>query len=513
LYITDIYSVRRRPAFFQAIEKFIFHSEDKTHNLMNKNSRFRMVDKIVYAIIFLIALILFYLYALSDEISCKKCNDYAQYFYLLVSFLLGFLACLFILGKSTKRTEDIQKETINSDKKNIEAANIAENLHVLAENLPEFVSIKNNDLKFIFVNKCFINWVKLERHEVVGKTVYDIYPPDQAEEFDYWDRKSLRERTVISRDIDLLYPDGQVRTVISTRIPLISSSGKLLGLGTLNFDISARKRIEKDLEAAKEKAESANRLKSKFLANVSHELRTPLNAILGFSEIMENQLLGPIGNDNYLTYARDIRQSGLLLMDLINDLLDLSKIESGDFPLEETDVSLVHILLTAARMLQESCNRKSITMSLSIMREKHILSDGREWDSDGIASDIFVYADQRLILQALLNIMSNAVKFTPEGGEISIDLTVAENGQLELSISDTGSGVPEDKIPELFEPFTQLEDAYLRASQGAGLGLALVRSFIELHGGRVEMSSTLNVGTVLHLTLPPERVLEINHPG
>ncbi len=235
----------------------------------------------------------------------------------------------------------------------------------------------------------------------------------------------------------------------------------------------------------KTRAEDANQAKSKFLANMSHELRTPLNAIIGFSEIMESGMFGPIGTKKYREYCRDIHQSGQYLLDVINDILDMSKIEAGRIRLDLTEVKLDRFLDDAMRVLSARADDKQLTLARDI------------------APGVRLMADQRLLKQVVLNLLSNAVKFTPEGGRITIRAR-ASGGRVRIAIGDTGIGIPKDALAKLGRPFEQVESQLTKSHQGSGLGLAIAKSLTELHGGAMRIRSTLGKGTLVLLRLPIE---------
>ena len=233
----------------------------------------------------------------------------------------------------------------------------------------------------------------------------------------------------------------------------------------------------------KTRAEEANQAKSKFLANMSHELRTPLNAVIGFSEIMESGMFGPLGADKYKEYCGDIRQSGLFLLDVINDILDMSRIEAGRLQLVPEKIDVESLIADSMRVVSARVTDKQLTLT-----------------SD-IASGIEVVADRRSLKQIVLNLLSNAVKFTPEGGHVSIRGSARE-GVLRLSIADTGIGIPQEALAKLGRPFEQVESQLTKSHQGSGLGLAIARSLTELHGGSMKIRSTLGHGTTVLLKFP-----------
>jgi two-component system cell cycle sensor histidine kinase PleC len=244
-------------------------------------------------------------------------------------------------------------------------------------------------------------------------------------------------------------------------------------------------------DEARRKAEEANLAKSRFLATMSHELRTPLNAILGFSEVMKNEVFGAHANAAYKEYSADIHGSGQHLLELINEILDLSRIEAGKYELHEEALSLADITEDCRHMLNLRAKAKSQTIR------------------EAVEPDLpKVWADERAIRQVVLNILSNAIKFTPPGGEISIKVGWTANGGQYVSIADTGPGIPEDEIPIVLQTFGRGSLAIKTAEQGSGLGLPIVKGLIDLHGGGFSLKSKPRAGTEVTITLPPVRVMD-----
>src|SRR6202034_1868786 len=233
----------------------------------------------------------------------------------------------------------------------------------------------------------------------------------------------------------------------------------------------------------KTRAEEANQTKSKFLANMSHELRTPLNAIIGFSEIMGAGMYGPLGAEKYSEYSHDICESGRYLLDVINDILDMSKIEAGGIHLKPETVELDNILADCLRVISGHANEKRLTL------DSHV------------APGIRFQADRRAIKQIVLNLLSNAVKFTPDGGAVTVRAR-ARGEMITIAIQDNGIGIPKDALGKLGRPFEQVESQLTKRHQGSGLGLAIAKSLAELHGGRMRIRSVLGVGTTVVVRLP-----------
>lgn len=245
-------------------------------------------------------------------------------------------------------------------------------------------------------------------------------------------------------------------------------------------------------EEARHRAEEANLAKSRFLATMSHELRTPLNAILGFSEVINGELLGPIGNDTYKGYVHDIHDSGNHLLNVINEILDLSRIEAGRQDLHEEAIKLAHIVDEASHMVQLKAKQKSVKISTKLEENLPL-----------------VWADEKAVRQITLNLLSNALKFTPTGGSVQICVGWTSTGGQYISVKDNGPGIPEDEIPIVLSSFGQGSIAIKSAEQGTGLGLPIVQAMMKMHDGKFELKSKLREGTEAIASFPRSRVLDI----
>jgi two-component system, cell cycle sensor histidine kinase PleC len=248
-------------------------------------------------------------------------------------------------------------------------------------------------------------------------------------------------------------------------------------------------------DEARHRAESANVAKSRFLAQMSHELRTPLNAILGFSEVMKSEIFGTHAVPVYKEYSADIHNSGVHLLNLINEILDLSRIEAGRYELNEEAVSLVNVVADCHHLMKLRASSRGITI--------------HEVFEQGMPR---IWGDERATRQIVLNLLSNAIKFTPQGGEIWLKVGWTASGGQYLSVKDTGSGIPEDEIPIVLASFGQGSNSIKSAEQGAGLGLPIAKSLIDLHGGTFTLKSKLRIGTEVIVTFPPERVMSALAP-
>jgi signal transduction histidine kinase len=256
-------------------------------------------------------------------------------------------------------------------------------------------------------------------------------------------------------------------------------------------NIAARAQAEADLVRAKEAAETASQAKSRFLATMSHELRTPLNAIIGFSEIMATELCGPMENEKYRDYTKDILDSAGHLLGLINDILELSKAEAGKLELEERVMDLRDLVESSAHLIRQSAVCGEVELKTEMAGAPRRL-----------------FGDERKVKQILLNLLSNAAKFTPPGGKIVVCARLDGVGPLAITVRDTGVGIAEADLPKVLEPFGQVRNAPGRAHEGTGLGLPLAKAMVELHGGSLTLDSVLGVGTSVTVLFPAERVLD-----
>lgn len=262
--------------------------------------------------------------------------------------------------------------------------------------------------------------------------------------------------------------------------------GTMIAARFANEDLAAALRVARDDALHKRyEAETANASKTAFLANMSHELRTPLNAILGFSEIIAHQSMGPDQLDRYSDYAKDIHASGAHLLSLINDMLDVAKIESGRMEIEPRWVDPRDIVDGVVRLMGPRALQKRQTL-----------------ETEGMSAAPLVMADERAFRQMLLNLLSNAIKFTPEGGHIVISCAGLSQGGLEVSVADNGPGIPEEKLAQVLEPFSQIDNRFDREAGGTGLGLALADGLVRLHGGKIALKNNQGGGLTVTLYFP-----------
>lgn len=297
-------------------------------------------------------------------------------------------------------------------------------------------------------------------------------------------QRAIIEQNDHEIDFRVLTPTGEVRHVRCQGRCEFDSVGDVIGLYGIMQDVTEAQQHERALMEAKESAERAYAAKSQFLANMSHELRTPLNAIIGFSEMMQQQLLGPLGNDRYLDYIKGINESGQHLLDLITDILDMSKIEAGKYELDLEDVNVAKVIRLAVHMMEGRAMDQGIKIAVKVQDET-----------------MKIVADRRAVMQITLNLLSNAVKFSHPNGLVEAECAF-QNGSVLIRVKDHGIGIPANKLPTITNPFEQAANQYTRGHEGSGLGLSITKELAELHGGGIHIESAVNVGTSVTIRLP-----------
>ena len=338
---------------------------------------------------------------------------------------------------------------------------------------------------FLDVNDNFASAVGLTREEFLGQNIFDIGIWDDPRMPMRIRADILRSRSIRRRESQLRRKDGSTLPVALCAELLDIEEGKILLI--IGRDITEDKRREAELTASRDAAEIANRTKSEFLANMSHELRTPLNAIIGFSEIIRDELLAPLPDPRYRDYAGDIQRSGTHLLEIINDILDLSKVEAGRLEIRPEPVDMAETVAQCERLVADRAAQAELEVVAQLNPE-----------------DFEVVADRRLLKQILLNLLSNAIKFTPSGGRVDIEAASLGGGGLRLTVKDSGIGMSEAEIAQALTPFGQADRSLTRRHEGTGLGLPLVAAFTEAHGGRLDIDSTPGRGTCVTVELPGE---------
>jgi PAS domain S-box-containing protein len=497
------------------------------------------------------------------------------------------------------------RDTSERDRAQKQAEQSRRLVQELADNIPEFITLKDTEGRFQFVNKRFEEWTKLKREDVIGKTVHDIYSKEQATLFDAQDQKTIDNNKTYSRTIEIFYPDGETRSVISTRFPITSVDGDKLGLGTIDLNITESVRAQElvkqseerlisaidniadgfvlydeddkiiicnkhyrmiypnsydqivpgarfediiragvkrgeypeaigreeeyiaqrmqlrkepvttfeqflngnrwvrvfdkrlpngmcvgvriditELKEAKEIADNANKAKSEFLSSMSHELRTPMNAILGFGQMLDFNPKEPL-TEAQKKCVDHIMKGGMHLLELINDILDLARIEAGKVDMSIEDISPAKVLDECHSLIANLAEKRGITLSLP----------------DKVDDLIRVRADHTRFKQVLLNLMSNAVKYNRDNGTVSVSFEEVENYTLRIAVTDTGEGISAKNQNELFKPFSRL-GAENTEIEGTGIGLVVCKDLIELMSGDIGMESKVGTGSTFWIKLP-----------
>jgi len=378
--------------------------------------------------------------------------------------------------------------------------NEARELHAILDTATDGVAVLDGEGIILSLNRSGEALFGYDRGEVEGQPLAMLIAPESRDcAIDYFN--GLKTGGVFS-----LLNDGREIFGLARqggRIPLFMTLGRIGLFGTVDSgealpasekycvllrDMSHWKKVEQELDAARLEAERANTAKSDFLAKISHEIRTPLNAILGFTEVIMDERFGPIGNERYKDYLKDIHMSGALVMSLVNDLLDLSKIEAGKLDLDFAAVDTNQILTECIAIMQPQANRERILLRLSL--------------APALPP---VLADERSLRQIILNLLSNAVKFTAPGGQVVVTTALAEGTRTLIRIRDTGSGMSEEDIGIAMQPFRQLPSA--KSSLGTGLGLPLTKALVEANNASFSLTSRKNEGTVVEILFPPAKAL------
>lgn len=352
----------------------------------------------------------------------------------------------------------------------------------------------DRDGRLTFANPAMIEMLGWPMNELLEQPIHRTFcraPDGDIESPDSCHLYGCLKRTGVQRvrDRRLMRKDGSYLPVDYVAMP-VSEDGVVTGAIVAFHAATERQRAEQALRRAKEQAERATQAKSEFLAAMSHSFRTPLNAIIGFADVILAELLGPLGNERYREYVTDIRRSAQHLTDMIADIVDLSKVESGRLDLIEQPVDIATLIGEALVMVRQEAAKGGCSISNNVPGNLPL-----------------VRADSRRLKQAFLNLLSNAVKFTPPGGQVRISAEVTGEGALRVCVSDTGVGIAEEDLARVTEAFVQGNIAVSRKYEGAGLGLPLAKRLVERHGGRLEIDSVLHEGTTVTVWLPPTRLV------
>jgi|TARA_R110002072_G_scaffold11668_3_gene52299 PAS domain S-box-containing protein len=356
-------------------------------------------------------------------------------------------------------------------------------------NAPSLIFIKDPDGCHLFVNKLFEEMFDKKASDIIGKTDRELFGPEMADAFQQKDKAVISMGTALKLE-EIIPTKTGAKVFLTLKFPIYSKRGDLIGVCGISTDISDHKHNEIALQAAKETADLANRAKTEFLANMSHELRTPLNAIIGFSEIITAELFGKVHPRRYGDYCQEIQKSGHHLLQVINDILDVSKIEIGESELEEKVSDSASLVAAAMAMLKERAYSGEVKLSSTVPPDLPLM-----------------LVDQRRMKQILINLLSNAVKFTPARGNVKLAVRLDDAAAFHFTVTDTGIGIDQDHLEHIFEPFVQGESSYAKQFEGTGLGLTLVKKLVEQHGGDIWLTSEKGKGTVAHVVLPASRTV------
>jgi two-component system, cell cycle sensor histidine kinase PleC len=390
-----------------------------------------------------------------------------------------------------------EESALDADRRSPEGSRRAyETLLRLIDVIPRMLCVTGRDGRYLLVNRMYAAFVGLPASRLIGKRPVEAHGGPLARILMESDEKLLGGKSVpSSAEEEIVDRDGNSCVLLITKALFHDEDGEEAMMVTAFVDITQRKRTERDLIAAKEQAELANRSKTEFVANMSHELRTPLNAIIGFSQVIAGEMLGPVGTPKYVGYARDILTSAEHLLGIINDILDVSKLEAGKLDLAEDVIDPVKTVTDIAQLAEAKARASDIT--LAIRRE-------------GAIPPLLV--DARKLKQIVLNLLVNAIKFSHAGGKVDVVLR-AVGGYLSISVVDHGIGMDAAEVKLAMTRFGQVASTWTRKHDGTGLGLPLAIGLTELHGGTLTVHSTKGVGTTATVTFPRERSQPMAEPG
>ncbi len=358
------------------------------------------------------------------------------------------------------------------------------------EQSPNMIFITATDGTIQYINSRFTEMTGYSEEEAIGQTPRILKSGDTPINIYKGLWGNLTSGRPWRSEIKDRRKDGSIFWASMVAAPVINDEGLITHFIAIHEDITRHKIAKERTRKARVQAKIANRAKSEIMANMSHELRTPLNAIIGFSATMKDEVFGPLGSDKYVEYIEDINVSGIHLLEVINDILDVSALESGKLKLNEEDVDLVETVESVLRIIGAKASEGQIALS-----------------GPTIADIPSLFADKQRLKQIFMNLLSNAVKFTPKGGMVSCDAFVDSNGSIVVTVTDTGIGMDEAGMAKAFEQFGQVDGSLTRTHEGSGLGLPLTMGLVEAHGGTMSVESEPEKGTRVTVTFPSERVV------
>lgn len=350
---------------------------------------------------------------------------------------------------------------------------------------------QNADLQFTFVSAENSDITGMKAHEHYGKTrretgIEGVSEKALADHEEQLQRRETFEDFRFSR----VGPDGNRRYLSVSGKPFYNDNGTFAGYRGAGRDVTELVNSEKAFREQRDRAQAANRAKTAFLANMSHELRTPLNAIIGFADVIGQEVVGEIENKEYVSYAEHVKHSGLLLLDIINDVLDLAKVDAGELQIIENEIDVASLLESVSEMFPKPSVESSSSATL-----------------EPPADELVIRIDERLLRQILFNIVQNAIKFTGEDGKVVFGADVIDD-DIVFTVRDNGIGIPQEKLQDIFEPFTQIDEDLSRSHTGTGLGLTIVMRLMDALDGEVEVDSTVDVGTTVKLSFSSDRIIK-----
>ena len=390
----------------------------------------------------------------------------------------------------------IEVRAVEADRRYPEGSQQAyQTLLRLIDVIPRMICVTGRDGRYLLVNRLFATFVGVPASRLIGKRPVEAHGGPLARSLMEGDERLLAGKAVpSSAEEEIVDRSGNPCVLLITKALFHADDGEESMVVTAFVDITERKRTERDLIAAKEQAELANRSKTEFVANMSHELRTPLNAIIGFSQVISGEMLGPIGTAKYVGYARDILASAEHLLGLINDILDVSKLEAGKLDLAEEVIDPAKTIADLVHLAEAKARASDIRVAI---RRQGVIP--------------LLLADARKLKQIVLNLLVNAIKFSHPGGKVEIVLRNA-GGALAIVVVDHGIGMDGAEAELAMTRFGQVASAWTRKHDGTGLGLPLAIGLTELHGGTLTIHSTKGVGTTVTVTFPRERSQPVLHP-
>jgi PAS domain S-box-containing protein len=407
----------------------------------------------------------------------------------VVAFAIASLAFIAILGRGNRLTAAANRQL------RCTAALLTRSearLNAFLRNAPAVMVITDRKRRFEMVNAGAERFYRRDADELVGRRGDELQATEGQSALAELHKSVLESGRPQSRQIRHETPAGEIWS-LTVNFPIHDERGEIDAIGGIGLDITGLKKFEAEVIRQRERAEDASKTKSRMLANASHELRTPLNAILGFGQVIEGEMLGPVGTDSYKGYAADIVRSGRHLIGVIDTMLSLSRLESGQLEMQEERCAPAELIAAAATLVEGAAAQRGLEFVIA---------------PEAALPDIVV--DRGKLTQAVVNLLSNAVKFTQPGGRVHATCRIAEaeKGGIEIVVTDTGIGINQEELERVVLPFTRGGSALVRQQEGTGLGLAITKALVDQHGGALILESQLGAGTTATIRLPADRIAE-----